>query len=244
MKFFVFSSIFLLAASVVGSTSLLAQNPSINTPFPSTKDSLPASDATAKAHPFVLAKRGTLLQGRAIKEHNFAKLNTTYGKAFFRKSFSTERYKPIGFLGNNIRPYLQTNPLAYQQFKKFRRKKVGSALTMVSSFGFLMLWLENSFQHMIRTRTVSASSYFTAPYSWLYIGGYAGSIIGSQYISLAADRDLFNSVQIYNGVHTLPAAPTSNANYQQGASASGFVPQGAKKMPNYFLPMASFRFVF
>jgi hypothetical protein len=147
-----------------------------------------------------LGKRGNLLFNRQISFHNLGVYSSPFARIFFRES-KMDEYKSIGFLGRKIKPFLQNNPLAIIEYKKFRNYKIASYATLASTPIVAVAWLASASFYNRRSAFVRRRgplNLFPDGAFYLFPFSVAGLWVGSVLLNQQADHHLLMATEILN----------------------------------------------
>ena len=147
-----------------------------------------------------LGKRGNILYNRKISFHNIGVYSTVFKRIYFKQN-KFDEFKSIGFLGWKIKPLIKDNALALIEFKKYRRNKLASYATLVSTPIIAIAWLASASYYNRRTlksrrraplNLVPDGAFYLFPFSIL------GLTFGSVLLNQQADHHLLMSTEIAN----------------------------------------------
>lgn len=146
-----------------------------------------------------IGKRNNFILNRQISFYNVGRYSSVFAKIFFKES-KYDSYKSIGFLGRKIKPYLQNNPIAFHEFKRYRNYKIVSYISLISVPFVAIAWLASAGRNnrisITRRRGIinvfPTDAYYAFPIS--IVGLCAGSILFNQ----QAEHHLLIAIQLAN----------------------------------------------
>ncbi len=144
--------------------------------------------------------KGNLFHRKEVSAKNFGLSSSPNDLIYFRTTPS-DRWQRAGFLGRHLRPYLNANPLAMNDFRRYRQTKWGAGgcyAGLMASEVFTgtagSFWLLSS---LTGESDKELGIMFLAG-----LGASVGLGISYHLLRRKADRHLQHAVQTYNGIST------------------------------------------
>lgn len=109
-------------------------------------------------------------------------------------------WERIGFWAGRIKPYLQTDPAAMQQFRVFRANKGISTVFSVATIGCAVAFFQTAIHSVLSEKQTDRPVWSKHPVFWL--GSEIGCSFGVAFFRMKASRHLQRSVLLFNAGQT------------------------------------------
>ncbi len=131
-------------------------------------------------------------------------------------------WERIGFWAGRIKPHLQTDPAAMQQFRVFRANKGISTIFGVATIGCAVAFFQTSIHLVFSENQTDRPVWSKHPLFWL--GSEIGCSFGAAFFRMKASRHLQRSVLLFNSGQTLAPGKPSTGSLMLQPAANGLGP--------------------
>ena len=160
---------------------------------------LGASVLTDTVAPLEIGKRLHWLFSPTIRTENVGKWRSGANQVFFRTPDQPD-FKPIGFLGRRIKPYLTVDPVANLEFRQFQRARGWGLTCWVAAMGVATYTVIQSIDWLLANTFGSDTIRHSLLGFTIGLASTIGLTIATNAFYVKSDRHLLKAVNQRNGL--------------------------------------------